>query len=171
MALHRFAESLTIEAQWAPTLDAWFGAAYQLRLATVEEQWRGIDRVAIDDGGRCVGLDYKCDCRCVETGNLFIETVSNAQTGRPGWALTSEAMWLVYFVVPDHVLMFLTSQLRAQLPNWAACCLERPAHNEGYDTLGLCVPFDLASRTAEYVADLRSGDGAILKPFDGDCDA
>jgi hypothetical protein len=170
MALHRFAESLTIEAQWAPTLDAWFAAAYDLRRATDDEQWRGIDRVAMDDDGQRVTFDYKCDRRCADTGNLFIETISNVHTGRPGWALTCEATWVVYFVIPDRVLMFLTPHLRAQLPSWRACCPERAAHNEGYGTLGLCVPFDLGRRTAEYVADLKRGDGAILQPFDGDCD-
>jgi hypothetical protein len=161
---HRFDHSCSVEARWAPTLDAWLSAAYALRPATSAEQWRGIDRVAIDDDGHPVSLDYKCDERCAQTGNVFIEIVSNATTGRPGWALTSEAIWLVYFVTPHSVLMFLLSHLRARLPAWRERFPERPARNEGYDTLGLCVPLRVALGAVEYVAHLDHGDGAILQP-------
>lgn len=161
--VHRFDRSMDIEARHAPRLDHWLSEHYDLRVATDDEQRAGVDRIATDDFGARTTLDYKCDERAHITGNLFIETVSNSRTRRPGWALTSSADWLVYFAVPDLVWMFLMRHIRSAMPTWRRCCHERAAANAGYSTFGLCVPFRLARQRVEYVADLNHGDGPVLQ--------
>jgi hypothetical protein len=167
-ASHRFDDSIAVEARWAPTLDAWVGEAYVIRPATVREQWRGIDRIATGADGLPISLDYKCDERASDTGNLFIETISNTRSGRPGWALTSQAAWLIYFVTPHTVFMFLMAELRACLPTWRRRFPEREARNEHYVTRGLCVPQAVARPVTEYLAHLDRGDGCVLEPRERD---
>lgn len=163
--LHDFDKSRSVEDRHAPVLDAWFAEMYPLRKATMDEQWRGIDRVATTPQGE-VALDYKCDEAAARTKNLFLETVSNSVTGRPGWMHTSESVWLVYFVVPKTVVMFTFARIRPLLPVWAARYPTRAARNAGYSTLGVCVPIEVATAYAEYVADLTTVDGAVLEPSD-----
>ncbi len=161
--LHEFQRSCQVEDRWAPVLDAWLGQRYRLRPATTGEQWLGMDRMVIADDGM-VGIDYKCDERAQQIGNAFIELVSNDVSGRWGWGLTSEADWILYFVVPGQVLAFLAAHLRDALPAWLQQFPVRRAHNGRYRTLGICVPLDEARRVAEYVAHLDRGDGPVLMP-------
>jgi hypothetical protein len=161
--VHQFAASQGVERRWAPTLDRWLREAYDLREATMDEQWQGIDRVAVTPEGP-VGIDYKCDERAARTGNLFFELVSNDVTGREGWVFSSRADWLAYFIVPDEVWMFLFRRVRSRLPAWWMRYPLRAALNDGYRTQGVCVPRSMARRTVEYVASLRQGDGPVLQP-------
>jgi len=126
-------------------------------------------RVAVDEDGAEVGIDYKCDERAARTGNAFIETVSNDVSGRPGWALTTEAEWIFYFVVPDRVLGILSAKLRRALPSWQRRFPTRAARNVSWDgkpyrTLGVCVPLKEVEAVAEWVAHLGRGDGPVLAP-------
>ena len=83
--VHRFDKSLAVEQHWVPRLDDWLReSGYAFRRATPKEQWRGIDRIVRDDAGELVGVEYKCDVKAAQTGNLFFETVSNATSGRAG---------------------------------------------------------------------------------------
>jgi hypothetical protein len=161
--LHRFAESRSVEERWAPTLDHWLGEASELREATTAEQWQGIDRVALTADG-VITIDYKCDEQASGTKNLFIEIVSNDVTGRPGWAYTSQADWLAYFIVPDQVWMFLLPRLRQALAKWRTTYAIRCAVNASYRTRGVCVPRSRAERAVEYIARLDKDDGAFLVP-------
>jgi hypothetical protein len=161
--VHRYKQSCEVERLWAPRLDEWLRTGYVVREATTAEQWRGIDRVAADGDGEHT-IDYKCDLAWARTRNCFIEHTSNAQTGRPGWALTSEADWLLYFLIPDRVLVLTFVMLRRHLLRWQQVYPTRRAKNEeGYDTLGLCVPVSIVEHVAEYTARLDQGDAAILE--------
>ena len=164
-AIHQFAQSQAVEAKHAPRLDAWLSESYPIREATMAEQWQGIDRVAITFDGY-VTIDYKCDEKARKTDRLFLETVSNSVTGRPGWMRTSRADWLVYFVVPETVWMFRFDRLRRMMPGWQRTYGERAARNVSYATLGVCVPVTVAVSAVEYLARLAHGDGAVLEVSD-----
>ena len=163
---HQYEASCRVEDRGALILDTWLAPYYDLRAATRDEQVRGIDRIA-EDGSGPQTIDYKCDERAAATGNAFIETVSNRQTGRPGWALTSEAFWLLYFVMPHEVLVCTFRTIRAQLPSWRERYRQGVAINtrEGlrYETLGVLVPLAVVRDVAEYSAQLDHGDAAILE--------
>lgn len=173
--MHDFHASRQVEARWTPVLDAWLGRRYWFQEATMDEQWRGIDRVAIDDHGRQVGIDYKCDEAAARTGNIFVETVSNTTTGRRGWAVAGQADWIFYLVAPSKVLVLLARRLRSVLPSWQQRFGFRLAWNrrgsETYATQGVCVLLECAEREAEQVADLDSTDEPSLRRRDDDAAA
>ena len=100
------------------------------------------------------------------TGNMFCEVMSNAQTGRLGWGRTCTASWLLYFLTPSIVLVYAVPTLRAALPRWERRFPMRRARNEGYDTLGVCVPIRVAEDVAESVSHLDRGDGIVLQSRD-----
>ena len=147
---HRYDESLGVEALWAPVVDAWLASRYEVHVAELEDELRGIDRFLTRPADVTVtSLDAKHDRLAHRTGNVFLETVSNDQSGRPGWALTSEADWILYHVVAERrVLLFLTSELR-DVAGWSRW-RERSVRNEGYRTVGQLVPVAVASHVARY---------------------
>ena len=158
---HDFDRSVEVEKRWAPVLDRWIRDTYPLREATAAEQRRGIDRLAINDRGLEVAIDYKCDERAQWTGNVFMETVSVDVDRTPGWLYTSDADWILYFVTPEVVYAFSLPKLRLEIEAWKERYGEVPAKNRGYRTLGVLVPFRTARAVAEYVAGV-SGDRAVL---------
>mgnify|MGYP001582985356 FL=1 len=148
--MHRFEDSRAVEARWEGVLDAWLRAdGRDVRPATMAEQWKGIDRVVTDENGEVCGIEYKIDEVARRTGNIFVETVSNDNTGRPGWAYTSTARWIFYFIVPDRVLCLLTERLRAALPAWLRRFRLKSADNGDYRTVGVVVPIVEAEKVAE----------------------
>lgn len=167
--LHRFDASRAIEAKWEVVLDRLLRESYPL--STVEpvslaEEFRGVDRYVIDDQGERVKVEYKFDERWRTTGNIFVETVSNDTTSRPGWAFTCTADWLLYFCTPSRVLMFDVPTLRLARDRWAQRYQVRAALNAGYRTLGICVPLRVAERAAECVLRLDHGDGVVFQRRD-----
>lgn len=165
--MHQFDQSQRVERRWRPVLCDWLRVSgYRVTDATPEDEWRGVDVWTVDDTGERVGIDFKCDERWRTTGNVFVELESNHQTGRLGCVLTSDARWLLYFLTPDRVLVCLTTRLRDAIPAWKTQYPQRPARNQGYDTMGLLVPVAAVERCAESVSWLSRGDRLCLQPWD-----
>lgn len=140
---YAFKEQLAIGEQYERQLDAFFAQwDIDIRPATAEEQRQGIDRFFTHrPTGKVDTMEYKADDKAGRTGNAFIETVSVDTTGKPGWALASQAMYLVYLVVePEAIYLVSMRRLRRELPRWRAAYPEVSAQNDGYRTLGLLVP-------------------------------
>lgn len=133
-------------------LDAIFSRDYDIRKATMHEQRQGIDRIFTrkDDGAVC-RVEYKSDLTASKTGNAFVETVSVDMTGKPGWAYTSQADYLVYYLPKDGTLYVITFDvLRRRLPAWKRFP-SRQIPNRGYKTVGLLVPLAEFERIATEV--------------------
>lgn len=155
---HDFQQQLARGEAGERTLDAYFGQRYQIRKATMAEQRRGIDRFFINPAnGQQWSLDYKTDTRAAQTGNVFIETKTYPDREQSGWAYTSEAGWLFYYL-PDAFVVYAVSfsYLRTKvLPLWLARYPVRSAKNKTYTTYGLIVPVADFARCASKTFDLR----------------
>jgi hypothetical protein len=134
-------------------LDQWFAREYEVRPATPEEQRRGIDRLFMHlQTGKCLAIEYKTDYRAAQTGNAFVETVSVDTAGKVGWAHSSEAEYLIYYIPGDGLMYVLALEvLRRELPRWMREYPLRSAQNEGYATHGVLVPLAEFERHAEVV--------------------
>ncbi|MBK8035333.1 MAG: hypothetical protein IPK17_38675 [Chloroflexi bacterium] len=152
---YRFQTQLQQGEQGEATLDAYFAQRYKITAATMAEQRRGIDRWFFNPTtGNRFSLDYKTDTRATQTGNVFVET---KHSDRPGWAYTSEADWLFYYL-PDAWMVYVVGLpfLRAKrLSGWAAQYPTRSAVNNSYTTYGLIVPLADFARCASMTFDLR----------------
>lgn len=134
-------------------LDCWFADTYNIRPATREEQRRGIDRIFRHrQTAERLAVEYKTDYKAARTGNAFVETVSVDTAGKTGWAYSSEADYLIYYVPGDELIYVLTLEtVRRELPRWVQEYPPRAARNEGYATHGVLVPLDEFEKYAEAV--------------------
>lgn len=141
-AVYDFDEQLAKGVSGEELLDAFFSREWIIRTATRREQRQGIDRHYVcRKDGRYFKVEYKTDYLAHKTGNAFIETVSIDSEGRAGWAYTSKADFLFYFVVEDLLLYILPMEtIRKQLSRWAKEYPIKAVPNRGYRTYGILVP-------------------------------
>ncbi len=153
--MYDFAQQLAIGEAWEDRLDAFFWQRFPVRIlkASREEQRKGIDRLFVSKlTGVIDTVEYKADMLAGKTGNAFVETVSVSTTKKPGWAVASQAKYLVYLVTEPETIYFVAmAALRARLPVWKRLYREAAAQNDGYETRGLLVPLDELERIAVQV--------------------
>lgn len=155
MSAYQFAAQKTVGLAGEETLDNFFRQwrGLDIRPATDEEQRRGIDRIfTLAADGRTFAVEYKTDHTAGRTGNAFIETVSVDRANKPGWAVASEAFYLIYLIPePQTIYCLRMADVRKQLPRWRMFYQERTIMNRGYNTVGLIVPLDELERIALHV--------------------
>jgi len=143
-------------------LDAYLEPTYEIRPATVREQRQGIDRFLTHrETGETFSIDYKADWLAARTGNVFIETVSVDRTGAAGWALSSRADWIFYYL-PQRARLYVLSmaEIVSSLPQWAliyrVATAETPGSgsSDGYHSAGVLVPLAEIERVAEAVVEV-----------------
>jgi len=132
-------------------LDGFFSGRYRIRRATAQEQRRGIDRLFTHrQTGQQIAVEYKTDYVAARTHHAFVETVAVDAVGKAGWAYTSQAEYLMYYVPGEGVVYVLALEvLRRQLPRWLRSYPLRQARNAGYATHGVVVPLDEMEACAE----------------------
>lgn len=157
MKIHDFEESLAKVKPEEEKLDRYLEKlGYEIVLATITEEKRGIDRY-ITTKGITLAVEYKCDSRAADTGNAFIEIVSNSRTDKPGWVHTTEADWVLYFIVKaekPYVMWLRPSVIRSAMPAWSDKYRTALCQNPSYCSYGLLVPLDRLKIIAEKVEEL-----------------
>jgi hypothetical protein len=139
---YTFDTQLTKGAAAETQLDGFFAQWFDIEPASPAEQRRGIDRTFTPQaGGKPFKVEYKTDWTASKTGNAFVETVSVDTHDKPGWAHTSQADYLIYFL-PDDLLIYVLrfATLRRLLARWQREYPVRKIPNKGYYTHGLLVP-------------------------------
>lgn len=147
-------------------LDRYFARWYRILAATPDEQREGIDRwfYALRRP-RSFAIEYKTDWTASRTGNAFIETVSVDTRDRAGWAYTSAADLLLYYL-PGRASIYVLAltALRYRLPFWTQQYPIREIPNDGYHTHGLLVPLDELARSAQRVLSVQRPAGNGTHP-------
>lgn len=153
---YNFATKLHEGQKHEQFLDELSAQWYEIREASREEQRRGIDRIFTEKAtGLIVKVEYKADTTASRTGNAFVETISVDTANKPGWAYTSQADWLLYYLPQDGLIyLFELTTLRRHLPRWVKQFPARAIPNEGYKTHGILVPLDEFERYADKVVNL-----------------
>lgn len=139
---YQFNTQLTAGAKGERRLDAFFQRWFTIRPATMEQQRQGIDRVYTRrNDQRVFTVEYKTDSTAGKTGNAFVETISVDTDNKPGWAITSQAQVLVYYI-PDTGIIYVIdfARIRHHLPRWQQQYPHRAIPNRGYHTHGHLVP-------------------------------
>jgi hypothetical protein len=139
-----FSKALLVGQSYEQVLDKAFSSEYVLEPATRDEQRQGIDRIFYSADGGQISVEYKADLKAARTGNAFIETFSVDTKNIKGWAYTSKADVLAYYIPAlglCHLIDFV--DLRSCLKDWRTkyrTIRTSPELNEGYRTHGLLVP-------------------------------
>jgi hypothetical protein len=149
-----FNKALLVGQSYEQVLDKVFSSEYVIEAVTRVEQRQGIDRIFYSIDGGQVSVEYKADLKAARTGNAFIETVSVDTMSIPGWAYTSKADVLAYYIPAlglCHLIDFV--DLRSHLKDWRTkyrTIRTKPELNDGYRTHGLLVPLtELATLSFE----------------------
>ncbi|MBN1430483.1 MAG: hypothetical protein JXB07_19085 [Anaerolineae bacterium] len=129
---------------------------YTVWSATRDDQRRGIDRwIARPPSERQWSIEYKDDLRAQHTGNAFVEVLSVDTVGRLGWAYTSQADYLLYYVHGDELVYVLKMQaVKETVPAWERLYRTVKVMNDGYNTHGVLVPLHELEALAEAVWNL-----------------
>lgn len=154
--MYRFEEQLREGQSGEEVLDAFFSGRYDVFPVGEDLQRRGIDRFFEDRAtGEVFSVEYKTDFLAHKTGNAFVETVSVDSSGKPGWARSSQASFLVYYIPGlSRAYLFRMDALREKLPDWVFRFPVRSAENQGYRTHGVLVPLEEIGRCAVAVFEL-----------------
>lgn len=139
------------------TLDSFFSRYYRVTPVNMALQRLGIDRVFEAEDGYRWTVEYKADATADATGNAFIETVSVDTNGKPGWALTSVAQLLVYYVPPQGIIYIAAMcSIKWALRDWKKRYRLKSATNNGYKTWGVVVPIEELRRISHCVMPLAA---------------
>lgn len=148
--MYDFKQQLLQGARGEQDLDLFFAQWYVVQPVTMAQQRQGIDRIFRRKcDGREYRVEYKTDWTASKTGNAFVETVSVDTTGKAGWAVTSQADVLIYYL-PEDLLIYVFNfrSLRTLLAYWRKHYPTRRIPNNGYHTHGLLVPLHEFERHA-----------------------
>lgn len=140
-------------------LDRFFSRIYVIEPATRDQQRREIDRWFTNrKTGNRITVEYKTDSLAGLTGNAFVEITSDKERQKPGWAYSSDADFLLYYVPdPDAIYAIRFADLRQRLWTWEsryplkAVANHAPATNSRWTTEGLLVPLHEFERCAVWV--------------------
>jgi hypothetical protein len=151
---YKFREQLDIGQQGEAKLDDYFSShGYEVREVDLADQKRGIDRVLVNKKtGKEITIEYKSDSLTHKTGNVFVETISNNQTGALGWALKGQADFVVYYAIGyEEAIVVRSSRFRENIAEWIFKYPARPCKNPGYKSFGLLVPWPEVKAKADKV--------------------
>lgn len=151
---YSFDERLKAGQSGESVLDDVFKDRFVIVPATRDEQRLGIDRHFTNrETGVSFTVEYKTDWTASRTENAFVETVSVDSANKPGWAYSSQAYRLIYFVPgpPEIIYVMLMSIIREHLPRWIKTYPQRRIPNKGYFTHGVLVPLIEFEECAELV--------------------
>lgn len=157
MSEYQFEGQLKRGQDGESVLDRHYGRWFEIAPATDTEQREGIDRHYTDrKSGMHHAVEYKTDWTAGWSNNAFVETISVDTTGKRGWAYTSKAEWLIYYIPPLGIAyMFKFAVIRAIVDNWKAKYETRAIPNKGYKTHGIIVPLHEFERYAFQVVTIE----------------
>lgn len=153
--MYKFGKQLAKGEHSEAILDSVFNRDYAIARVNMDMQRKGIDRIFTHRRTRAVlNVEYKTDWTASRTHNAFVETVSVDTQNKPGWAVTSQADILIYYVPGDEIVYVIRlGVLRGKLDDWRKFPTRR-IPNDGYHTVGLLVPLAEFERIAVEVLSL-----------------
>lgn len=125
----------------------------------------GIDRIWTHKAtGRRWSVEYKHDTLAHKTGNIFVETTSVDTADKKGWAYTSTAQLLVYYVVEgEYAFVLRMHEIWRRLPGWeqfyeAKHATTSDENGQSYKTWGVLIPIQTFRAASEKVVPVYNGD-------------
>ena len=141
---YAFNTQLKIGEKYESVLDKYFSRFFVISEAPIELQKLGVDRIFTNrQNGKVTSVEYKTDFKTDKTGNVFLETVSMDINEKPGWAFTSIAQVLMYYV-PGLNTVFIADMLeiKSNIDRYISECGTLSVNNGWYKAAGVALPLD-----------------------------
>jgi hypothetical protein len=141
-----FKEALERGEKYEALLDEYYNKKGFEVKAPEQLQYLGADRLFKTKYCRFL-VEYKADETAGKTGNFFIEIWSDIEQEKPGWACTSLAQVLIYYI-PDWKTAFWLNMaaIRFALPMLNKTCQKKDCHID-FHSQGLLVPINSLHRS------------------------
>lgn len=154
---HSFQQSKKVGDAGEAALDRCFSKKFDIEDVDLTQQKLGWDRVFVHkERGTRASVEYKTDTQSHKTGNAFIEIWSNKESGKRGWAYTTTAQWLYYYVLgTQEVLIIDVAKFKLYLENWQIQFKVKTARNPNYTSEGMLVPLEVLKSVAYEVLDVK----------------
>lgn len=113
--IHDFKQSKVSGDEGEQFLDTYFRRnGYKVEPVTMHEQKQDkVDRKIVNlKSGKSTIAEYKTDAEAKTKHNIFVEVVSNAEGGSPGWLWASKAEWLITLIPDDCILIAKMAKVR-----------------------------------------------------------
>lgn len=155
MIEYSFDEQLSKGKRGEEEIDKFFEPYFTILPVTLEtEKKEGYDRIFKYPGGAEYKVEYKTDYQANGTGNAFIETVSMDIYDKKGWAYTSKADYIIYYIVGSGRLCVIPMQtIKKHLPTWKQTYPEVQVKNKGFNAYGLLIPLTEIAKHCVLMAD------------------
>jgi hypothetical protein len=147
--IHDFNQSKIAGDEGEQFLDRFFEQrGNKVESVTMEEQKRDkVDRRITNIKSGYVALtEYKTDEKAKQTGNIFVETFSNAEYGTAGWIGSSVAEWLVTLIPDECILITRLAKVReCYATKWYSRnhkSVPNEVNGNIYHTIGAIVPIE-----------------------------
>lgn len=158
--MYDFTEQLQKGEGYEAVLDRHYSKTYKIQHVSMSAQKSGIDRTWTDENGLRFSIEYKADDRAATSGNVFIELVSVDNTQKAGWAKTSCAQVLVYYIPPKNKAYLIPMLVLKNLTiEWEKKYSRKIIPNNGYNTEGVIVPIDEFGQYCFGIDNIGGGDG------------
>lgn len=142
--MHKFIDSKVIGDYGEYFLDQYFESiGYTIRQASKNSQIKyKIDRQFLKEkNGKLYSwfVEYKTDKRSIDTGNIFLETISNSVNNTPGWLFATKADVIITLVPDKYIIGYYIKDLRDNYTNIWKDYKVVTAINENYKSFGVIV--------------------------------
>jgi hypothetical protein len=154
---YTFKERYAVGDKHEKFLDEFFSNWYAIRGVSLQAQKWGIDRIFTNRVDKKTWtVEYKSDEISHRTGNIFVEIVSVDTEHKPGWAYSSCAQLLAYYIVGESkVCMALMTNIKIKAEEWKQKYRTVEVKNNGYNTVGILVPLEVFRENCYAVLDTR----------------
>lgn len=158
--MHNFKQSKQVGDAGEAALDNFFSQKFNIEDVDMTQQKLGWDRVFTHkERGTRASIEYKTDTQSHKTGNIFVEIWSNKEAEKRGWAFTTTAQWLYYYVVgASEVYIVDVAKMKLYLENWQAQFKVKTARNPNYTSEGMLVPIEVFKTIAYEVIKVNHHD-------------
>ena len=156
---HKFDESFDVGKDGEKAIEKIVGPCGMLVIKPPRHyQSRGIDQIWCSDFSRAFyTVECKYDVRCADTGNIFLETMSDTSKmieNHNGWVYTTEAQ-LVATLIDGYLLIAEATKLKDNIKRLRDTYGEVSVQNVGYESEGVPVPLEEYKKLCRRVFDLR----------------
>lgn len=137
--IYNFDDSLKESEKFEEYLDKYFSRFYEIKKVNQDMQRKGIDRIFISKEKEIL-IEYKADKITKKTRNVFIETISNDSNFSEGWAVKTQADYIIYHCIGINIYVIPSNTIREKLPEWIEKYPKKTCQNKTYCSYGRLIP-------------------------------
>ena len=114
---------------------------YKITPVSLELQLLGADRIWYTPAGFRYLAEYKTDT--YTNGNMFIEVIQNQRTNSIGWAYSSVANYLVYYLINmDRLYILDMQEFKRKFEGWIEDTPRKAARSKAGTAYGIPFPLE-----------------------------